>query len=443
MTERFVRRDPDVLRDQRVRNTREMTADHCNTQVEFGVFAAPHPWVVPLAWDDRDAADGGQRWFHIYGEESIAHDDPLHWTGREHNWNYMCAECHSTNLQKNFDSGSQTFNSTWSEINVGCEGCHGPGSQHLAAATAGTLAGAMSLLVDLDDTGRAVWKMNTASGIAERTELRTRPPQQPESCGRCHSRRAVIRRDYAYGQPLLDTHMPALLDENLYFADGQIKDEVYVWGSFLQSRMYQAGVTCTDCHDPHTASLKTAGEPSNVCATCHLPSRFASRDHHQHAPEQVVCLDCHMPSRNYMVIDGRRDHSFRLPRPDLTIATGSPNACNACHAEQGPEWANAKLNDWYDDARPAHYAVAIHAGRSTAAGANSLLAGAAHNTTFPGIARATALSLITPPLNSTSIGAIRDGLINADALIRVGALRALQGIPGETRLLAASPMRCP
>ena len=398
-------------------------------------FSGGRLQTLPLAWDDRDETDGGQRWFHIYGNEAISHDDPLHWTGREQNWNYMCAECHSTKFRKNFDSDTQTFNSTWSEINVGCEACHGPGSRHVANAESGALRGSMGLLVDLDDTGRTAWIMNTTTGIAERSEFRLRPPQQPESCGRCHSRRSVITPEYQYGLSLLDTHMPALLDERLYYPDGQIQEEVYVWGSFLQSKMYQAGVTCTDCHDPHTATLKSTGYTSAICSTCHLPSRFASRDHHQHAAEQVSCVDCHMPSRDYMMIDGRRDHSFRLPRPDLSISTGSPNACNNCHAEKGPEWASARLEEWFGDAKTIHYADAIHAGRNYVAGANSLLVAAANDASYPGIARATSLSLLASPLDSAAVNAIRDGLINADPLIRLGALRALQGVSNQLRMV--------
>jgi len=400
-------------------------------------FSGGRLQTLPLAWDSRDEADGGQRWFHVYAGVAITHNDMLHWTAREQNWNYMCAECHSTDLQKNFSRDTQTFDTTWSEINVGCEGCHGPASGHVAAANAGTLAGTRGLAVDLNDIGRSVWEMNVETGIATRSELPTRPPQQPEACGRCNSRRSVMSTDYQFGQPLLATHRPALLDDGLYFPDGQIQDEVYVWGSFLQSKMYQAGVTCTDCHDPHTATLKTEGDVSNVCSTCHLPARFSTTDHHRHEPQQVACVDCHMPSRDYMVIDGRRDHSFRLPRPDLSVATGSPNACGNCHETEGAEWAATKIVDWYGDQRAAHYAQALHAGRQSAAGANAMLASAAVNTLFPGIARATALSLLTAPLDSASIGAIRTGIGNPDGLIRLGALLALQAAPSELQVQAA------
>ncbi len=395
---------------------------------------------LTIAWDARPVEDGGHRWFHLYPDEFIAHDDPLHWTGPELNWNYMCAECHSTNLEKNFDRGSRTFDTTWSEVNVGCEGCHGPASRHLALAEAGELERGNGLSVDLDDTGGAVWEMNAATGIAERSRVRLRAPRQADACGRCHSRRSQIAAAYDFGRSLLDTHLPALLDDGLYFADGQIRDEVYVWGSFLQSRMYEAGVSCTDCHDPHTAALKTGSEASGVCATCHLRSRFDTREHHHHADGDVDCVDCHMASRNYMQIDGRRDHSFRVPRPDLTASTGAPNACGQCHPAQGPEWADAVLRNWFGPARSPHFAAAIHAGRTRGARANALLVAAADDPTQPGIARGTALSLLAWPLDTAAARAIRAGLGSGDPLIRLGAARALRSAPADIRMQWASSL---
>jgi tetratricopeptide (TPR) repeat protein len=394
--------------------------------------------TLPLAWDSRDAAAGGQRWFHVYDGEEITHDDRLHWTGRDQNWNYMCAECHSTELLTNYAPDTDSYATTWSEINVGCEGCHGPGSRHVVQAEAGDLSGRAGLLTELDDAGRAVWEMDPATGIAVRSEPRMRPPAQPEACGRCHSRRSVLTSDYAFGRPLMDTHLPSLLDENLYYPDGQILDEVYVYGSFVQSRMYQAGVSCTDCHDPHTASLRAGSAPSDICATCHLTATFNVTEHHKHPDDTVACVDCHMTSRDYMVVDGRRDHSFRIPRPDLTAAVGSPNACNQCHSDRDTAWATEAYQDWYGDDQPPHYGHAIHAGR--AGGANALLTRAAANTAFPGIARGTALSLLRPPYSESVAVAIRDGLGDGDALVRLGAARALPGLQEELQVDWATPL---
>ncbi len=383
--------------------------------------------ALPVAWDARSRADGGQRWFHLYPDEFISHADPLHWTAREQNWNTMCAECHSTDIEKNYDLSSNTFATTWAEISVGCEACHGPGSHHIARARESSRGG---LVVDLDDRGSASWQMNLDSGIAERSEPATRPPQQPEACGRCHSRRSLATGDYQFGKPLQDTHVPALLDPLLYFADGQILDEVYVYGSFLQSRMYQAGVSCSDCHDPHSARLRTSGAPSEICDTCHLPQKFASAEHHRHDAD-VACVDCHMAARLYMGVDERHDHSFRIPRPDLTVSTGAPNACNRCHDDRDSRWAAEAVNTWYGAGREAHYAEAIHVGRSISPAATALLLQTIANKEFPGIARATALTLLRPPYAPGVIAAVRGALGDPDSLVRRAALTALSSAASE------------
>jgi tetratricopeptide (TPR) repeat protein len=347
----------------------------------------------------------------------------------------MCAECHSTGLRKNYDLGTNTFDTDWTEINVACEACHGPGSQHGLDPETG-------FAVDLNDAGDASWRMNVATGIAQRSEPRTDPPVQPEACGRCHSRRGNITADYDFGRPLTDTHLPSLLEENLYYPDGQIREEVYVYGSFLQSKMYQSGVTCSDCHDPHSANLKTGGKASEVCSTCHLPTRFALPEHHHHSVNDVECVDCHMPSRTYMVVDPRRDHSFRVPSPALTLTTGSPNACNGCHSDKDAAWAANAVQTWYGEPadETAHYGEAIHAGRSDRPDANGQLVDVINNESSPGIARATALTLLAAPFADDAAAAIKSQLSSADPLIRIAALRAMEGIAPDFRAQWAAPL---
>jgi tetratricopeptide (TPR) repeat protein len=390
--------------------------------------------ALPFAWDTRSEALGGQRWFHLYPDEFIGPGDELHWTGRSQNWNYMCAECHSTKLEMNYDIATNSFATSYEEINVGCEACHGRGSVHVQQAENSALSHDFGLEVNLDDQGRATWQMNPATGIAERTELAMRPPQQPESCGRCHSRRGLISSDYEYGKPLADTHLPSLLAESLYFADGQIQDEVYVYGSFLQSRMYLAGVTCSDCHNPHSLKLVTGDDPSAVCTQCHMPAKFSSSEHSRHVMGQVACVDCHMPSRIYMGVDGRRDHSFRVPRPDLTLTTGSPNACNGCHTDRDAGWAASIVTDWTGSSVPARvsFATALYAGRSRFA--NPELLDVINDSEQPGIARATALSLLAAPVSQADAETIQRSSQSADPLVRIGALRAMQLLPGELLL---------
>ncbi len=402
--------------------------------------------ALPFAWDTRSDTDGGQRWFHLYPDENIEPGDLLHWTGRQQNWNFMCAECHSTDLTMGYDAADDSFTTTYSEISVGCEACHGPGAVHIAQAEASDFNSSHGLQVDLDDHGRATWVMNLQTGIAQRSELALNIPQQPESCGQCHSRRAALAEQYEFGKPLADTHMPSLLDAGLYHADGQIQDEVYVYGSFLQSRMYQAGVSCSDCHNPHSLALKTVktgsepisakmeSDPNFICTQCHLPAKFDVVEHHGHTNATVGCVDCHMPSTTYMGVDDRRDHGFRVPRPDLTVATGVPNACANCHAEQTPDWAANALSDWHGDSvrdRP-QFATALAAGRGGYA--NAELVAAIITTDTPGIARATAISLLAAPFTLDDFRVIQGGLLDPDPLVRIAALRTLRYAPPDFRL---------
>jgi tetratricopeptide (TPR) repeat protein len=353
-----------------------------------------------ITWDARAKEDGGQRWYHLYPDEYVGPGDPLHWTGQYFTWNTACAECHSTNLQLGYDIDSDTFQTTFDEVSVGCEACHGPGSLHLEQAETERFDEAYGLAVNLDDRATSAWIMNVETGIAERSEPNLRR-QQPESCGRCHSRRGVLTENYEYGRPLTDTHMVSLLEENLYHADGRILDEVYVYGSFVQSTMYASGVTCSDCHNPHSGELYAGPDPNDTCALCHLPTKFATAEHAN--VDVGNCVDCHMPATIYMGVDDRRDHSFRIPGIGESAS---------------------------------HYGSAIAAGRS--GNANGQLVTAIANQEFPAIARATMLSLIFPPVGKAEMDAINSSFGDTDPLVRIGALRALGNIPAGIRGMSGS-----
>ena len=401
--------------------------------------------ALSIAWDTRSSEQGGQRWFHLYAGQAIDYRSPLHWTGRDQNWNYMCAECHSTNLRKNYDAPTDTFHTQWSEIDVACEACHGPGSDHVENARAGTTGQRSGLLVDFPK--RAAWIMDSATGTARRAHPRT-STAEIETCAICHSRRAQIAEGYTPGQPLLESHVPALLTEHLYEADGQMQDEVYNYGSFLQSRMFASGVTCSDCHDPH--SLKLRAPEGAVCLQCHSPQKFATPEHHRHAPDSAAagCPACHMPQRTYMGVDVRHDHSFRVPRPDVSMQTGAPNACNDCHRDKSAEWAARAVESWFGPERKGlqNYHAAFHAARTGQLDAPRLLQQVASSVSQPNIARATALAQLadhlTPQLANTMVPLLHDG----DGLLRLGALRGLASAPLQQRWewfapLLADPLR--
>jgi predicted CXXCH cytochrome family protein len=402
-----------------------------------------------LAWDTRPRAEGGQRWFALYPGRGLRPGDPLHWTGRDQTWNFQCAECHSTGLRKGYDPEGDRYRTTWAELPVACEACHGPGSAHVTwaegrrreAGPAGP--GQRGLPVRL---GRppGTWTM-TARGTAAWQGL-PRDAAEVDACGRCHARRRPIVEPYPYGRPLLDTHVPALLEPGLYHADGQIRGEVYEWGSFVQTRMFRAGVTCADCHEPHGGTLRAPGNA--LCGACHLPARFEAASHHRHPPGSAGarCVSCHMPARTVMAVDRRRDHGFPVPRPDLAVALGTPEPCTGCHQDRAPEWAAAEVARWRGGAaaRP-HFAPALEAGRRGDADAGPALVRLATDRDQPGIARATALGLLAEHLAAPgALTALEAGLADPDALVRMAAADATLGLaPAPRARLAASALLDP
>ncbi len=396
--------------------------------------------ALSIAWDARPAEDGGQRWYHLYPDERIDYRDPLHWTGPYQNWNSHCAECHSTDLQKNYDMASRSFSTTYEEIDVSCEACHGPGRQHLALAEAGKLAGAPQAGFAVALKQRGEWHFPEGQAIARRgTPLDSR--SQVDACGRCHSRRGSLG-DYHYGADLLDTHRLALPRPPLYHVDGQILDEDYVYGSFLQSKMHQAGVVCSNCHEPHSGKLRAAG--NGVCAQCHKPAEYDTAQHHFHPADSpgAGCANCHMPETTYMGVDPRRDHSLRVPRPDLSLVLGVPNACNQCHTDKSADWALQALRDkgvnFRDTARHPTRAFARLAhgdGRALPA----ILQIATDENTAP-IWRASAMEALGEVGGREAMQAMSLLLYSDDSIIRASSVRSLQFLSLQQQLQLLTPL---
>jgi tetratricopeptide (TPR) repeat protein len=395
--------------------------------------------ALSIAWDARPKSDGGQRWFHLYPGQAIKAGDALHWTGPNQNWNYMCAECHSTNLRKNYDAATGTFHTTWSEIDVACEACHGPGSNHVAWARrtpeAKGYAGDMGLALALDERKGVTWTPDAATGDAQRSVART-SAREIGMCARCHARSGRLTDDYVYGKPLSDSHRVALLDDGLYWNDGQMRDEVYNWGSFVQSRMYAKGVTCSDCHDPHT--LKTRGAGNAVCAQCHLPARYdvPAHTHHPAGTAGASCPACHMPTTTYMVIDPRHDHSLRIPRPDLSVKLGVPNACNSCHRDKTAQWAADAIRAWTGTTPTGYqnFAEAFHAASAGAPGARAALLALVDDPGEPALVRASAVSRLGALLSPATIEFLARALNDPDPVVRRAAVDALTNAEPAVRV---------
>ncbi|WP_019531349.1 tetratricopeptide repeat protein [Dasania marina] len=400
--------------------------------------------ALSIAWDSRSVAQGGQRWFHLYPEDKMTHSDALHWTRQSQNWNSQCADCHSTNLQKNYQPGSNRYQSTWSEISVGCESCHGPGAAHVVWSdnkeankdgNKGLQRDAGKARQWLRQDGAATAVINSRHDIDG--------DRQINNCGRCHARRSPIHDDKAsvFSDQLLDTHMLSLIEPPLYYVDGQIKEEVFVHGSFIQSKMQQRGVVCSNCHNPHSLALKQQGNA--LCAQCHNPNQFDRSEHHHHAAKSTgaQCVNCHMPATSYMVVDPRRDHSLRVPRPDISQQLGVPNACNQCHDDQTVAWAAAAFSQWYPHrVKQPHPAFSLFAGEQANRLAVPQLAALARDSAQAAIIRASALQRLSAYPEPYAINTAVSLLQAPQPLIRVAALRVLTAMPLEQRMANVWPL---
>ncbi|MDR3110082.1 MAG: tetratricopeptide repeat protein [Planctomycetaceae bacterium] len=398
--------------------------------------------ALPVAWDSVD-----KRWFHLYPKEQIPKGDPLHWTTNLQNWNRMCADCHTTNLRKNFDAKTKTYSTTFSEIVVGCQSCHGPCGKHVEVA----------VLHKLTDE----WKQDLPKEVFSLADVKT--SDATESCTFCHTRRRLLREGAKPPEtPSDDWFVPELVDADIYYPDGQLLEEAFEYGSFMQSKMYSKGVGCTNCHEPHSLELRFQG--NRLCTQCHAPSIFDTVKHHFHPNAEkpgTQCVECHFPQSTYMIADPRRDHSIRKPSPALTLASGVPNACSICHRDRTKgetlEWANDKVERWYADKRKSsvgyndqatiagHYALAIKAGRRGDPAAVARLLDVVHdksNKEIRPVIRASALTLLGRISAAGQLGTEKtateifkvcvDGLADNDAWVRFSAAGALASQPSRS-----------
>lgn len=399
--------------------------------------------ALSIAWDTRPKDKGGQRWFHLYPNEEIKSDDVLHWTKLNQNWNFMCAECHSTGLRKNYDAASDRYATTWAEISVGCEACHGQGSDHVAWARSQQswlpfnrrADREKGLLARFDERKDVAWSHDSHSGQLQRSLPPNLLHTEVETCGRCHARRSEISENWVPGRWLYETHaISSPLAREVYWPDGQIRDveEPYNYVPFKQSKMFAAGVTCSDCHDPHSGKQRIAGD--GVCLQCHASETYAAKRHSHHEKEtaaQPSCVSCHMLERTYMLVDRRHDHSMRIPRPDLSVKLSTPNACNDCHADKPAQWAADAVARWFGPDRKGfqNYAEAFEAASNERADAAKLLAAVAADANAPAVARASALIALAPFVSQETAALARRGLSDPDPIVRIGAMDMLANIP--------------
>ncbi|TBN04685.1 tetratricopeptide repeat protein [Hyunsoonleella flava] len=366
-------------------------------------FPDGHYQCLRTAWDTKE-----NKWFDLYPEFKVVHSEWLHWSRGGLNWNNMCADCHSTNVRKNYDIETHSYDTKYALINVNCEACHGPGKNHVENAK--KLGNAYKPNGDLKMT------------------LNTGPKELVDQCARCHARREQYSEFYNFEGTFLDHYAPQLLTDNLYHPDGQILDEVYVYGSFLQSKMYQNNVTCTNCHNPH--SLKLRFEGNMLCAQCHDTKVYDVPSHHFHetASEGSKCINCHMAGKIYMGNDYRRDHSFRIPRPDLSLKYGTPNACTQCHTDKDDTWAWEKYKETHGTPKNKHFSELLAPGLKGDPHGFEKLLELSKDTIYPEISRASAVRAMEGYLNENAIDNMLAFLNDESPLVRGATIDALNDI---------------
>jgi tetratricopeptide (TPR) repeat protein len=394
-------------------------------------------------------------WFNVYGQEDRKPGEWGHWTGRGMNWNFMCASCHNTHLRRNYDPTSDSYHTTMAEMGVGCEACHGPLKAH------------------------GEWqKQYGKSSQKDPTVHKLSRAQMLDDCGSCHARRNDLAGDWKPGEPFTDAFDLTLVDySQRFYADGQIRDEDYEYGPFLGSRMHVRGVTCLDCHNPHSG--KTVLPGNWLCLRCHNGSDtnapvinpvthsfhkvygydtngvLVSSDLMGYNPKQIAetggeCVNCHMPQTAYMQRHWRHDHGFTIPDPLLTKQFDIPNACNRCHKDHNTDWALEYCRKWYGakmnrPSRPRAQGIA-RAWQGDPAARDGLL-DLLQKEESP-YWRAALISLLSPWATQPEITTVLlRSLEHTNALVRGAAGRALEpaltaaGVSEALRLRLADPSR--
>lgn len=395
-------------------------------------FDDGHLQALSIAWDSRPTSEGGQRWFHLHPDDSVTYEDDLHWTQPSQNWNHMCADCHTTNLRKGYDSVTDIFDTSWSEISVGCEACHGPGSHHIQWAEGD------ETLLDLGLTIRFSRSPPLASTDAATLDRQSEEPV----CARCHSIRSQIAEGYRPGDNWLDFYHPEPLIAPYYHSDGQQREEVFTWASFAQSRMHAEGVTCSDCHEPHSQQLRIDGNA--LCTSCHAVNEYDRQTHHFHPIDTpgAQCVNCHMPATTYMVVDQRRDHSLRIPRPDRSESLGTPNACNTCHEDQSFNWAQQHIERWYSEPMPGYqtFAPSFAKARQGIPNVGQMLTDMLAEQDESEVVRASAAAHLENLAVAVSPRALEMGLKDPSPLVRHASLALLEETPVALREEQAVPL---
>jgi tetratricopeptide (TPR) repeat protein len=380
-------------------------------------FSGGRMQATRASWDVKN-----KKWFHQYAGQHLPPHDWLNWTGNAQNWNTMCARCHSTNLQKNYNTDADSYHTEYSSINVSCESCHGPGKWHIDYIQGDDYKKGKKTAGSFMDLGKKSGQLGEIN-----------------SCTPCHARVTEISPHQIHSVELLDNYIPEIPTTEHFHADGQANDEDFNYTSFAQSKMFRQGVKCSSCHEPHTAKMLFPG--NQLCTQCHVKSYDApSHTFHPVGSTGAECKNCHMPGKFYMGNDFRYDHTFRVPRPDLSVKYGTPNACNNCHQNKKPDWAAEAVKKWYGPSRKYHFAEDLIPGSRLDENSEAHLVHLIKDTSVPDIVKAASANYLGNIQSSGSLNALLYCLTLHDAGVRYRALKSLTAFPPEQWVNVVGPL---
>jgi predicted CXXCH cytochrome family protein len=312
-------------------------------------------YVLPIFWHNES-----KRWLD-WKEIAPVPDHPTE--DLRQIWNITCVNCHATNLARNYNPKTRTYATTWTEMGVGCEACHGPGAEHVVIGDA--------------------WDKDPVHAPAKPTMAQLRifspakatPRQTFDACGYCHGNKNNTFFGFTPGDRYEDYALPFLISQpnppndpqGEFWPDGRPSRFNRPQALTLSGCFQRGQATCTSCHRMHgpenahmlkvaveTPDGRRTGESDGLCTQCHKTvnsqqSTVDSRSHTHHAPDSPGsrCIECHMSDVNWRLITRRRDHTFQAPVPELTSRYGVPNACTTCHEDKSPEWAASTMDRWY------------------------------------------------------------------------------------------------
>ncbi len=366
-----------------------------------------------------------KEWFYVFEDDVRLPGEWGHWSGQGMNWNANCGYCHMTDYHKNLDQDPSrpiAYESQWLYQGISCAQCHNGLEEHVKSPDA-----------------PEVVSLNAQSKV-----------QIEHSCATCHARRQELTVEaFRPGDSFHDHYGLSAVDQgDLYHPDGQVNNENFVYTSMQLNKMGHAGISCMDCHNPHTAALSLPADNNALCMKCHTTGDNGAtlidpikHSRHQPGSEGARCIECHMPDNTFMARDDRRDHIFSIPDPQLSAEIGSPDTCTACHTDQNMKWAGEWVETWWPD----HATKRVHV-RERARAIQSFRDGSASD--YKELLRlaqkeeillwkASLTGMLTPWSQWKEVETyLRQMLAHTDPHIRSAAVRALARHPQRQALLA-------